>query len=304
MIRPFQITDIAGLLSFVGRSPANEARTRDRFANEEGDSPALLGLLKDCLIPAGREQVLVYTQSGQIQSLVCLRRLCGPSAWEVDRLFLLGRDEECCVDLLGRLGTAGWGVGMERLFLRVDSKNPLVGMAKQAGFSHYMTEALYRCDEAPGSGRADAGLAVRNRSSADEYGLFRLYSAALPVQVRCAEGMIFQEWRENRDRPAHRELVCEKDGEISSWLRFRFDDLAGQFEVTTRVQGEQLDQLVEFGLAFLKGKRPVYCVVPTFHMQLQRALEEHGFRLTAEFACLSRQLALRVPEPKMVPLQA
>src|SRR3972149_674434 len=121
----------------------------------------------------------------------------------------------------------------ERVFLRLDSSSPAVDMAKQAGFNHYLTELLYRLDEIHQSATPDPSRPVgmlRPKASADEHALFRLYSAAAPLQVRSAEGMTFQEGTDSRDKDAHRELVQENAGEISAWLRIRYSGASGQFE--------------------------------------------------------------------------
>ena len=89
-----------------------------------------------------------------------------------------------------------------------------------------------------------------------------------------------------------------------AWLRTSSDRLAGEFDVVSTLDTTELGQVIDQGLFFLRGRRPVYCVVPEFQVTLRRAVEERGFRQTAEYACLSKQLAVRVPEPRLVPLQA
>jgi hypothetical protein len=177
-------------------------------------------------------------------------------------------------------------------------------MAKQAGFNHYLTEYLYCLEEARQTEPAESRLALRPKSSADEHSLFRLYSAAAPHQVRCAEGMTLQEWSQIRDKDATSELVLEKGGEISAWVRIRLGRTAGRFEIVTDLGADELGQLVNHSLAVLKGRHPMYCLVPEFQQQLRRILEERGFYQVAAYSCLSKQLAVRVHEPQLVPLRA
>ena len=304
MIRSLHLTDIAVLLLFLGKSPVNEARMRDRLTSKEVELLAAAPLLRGCLISDDKQCSFICVHRGFIQALVSLRRCRGPSAWMVERLLLSPGHEGLCIDLLERIGFAGDKIKAERLFLRLDSSSPAVDMAKQAGFNQYLTEYLYCLEEASQTEPAESSLILRPKSSADEHGLFRLYSAAAPHQVRCAEGMTLQEWSQSRDSDATRELVLEKGGEISAWLRIRLGRTAGRFEIVTELGAEELGQLVNYSLIALKGRHPVYCLVPEFQEQLRRILEERGFSRVASYSCLSKQLAVRVHEPQLMPLRA
>jgi hypothetical protein len=304
MIRALHLTDIAVLLLFLGKSPVNEARMRDRLTSKEVELLAAGPLLRGCLISDDKRCSFVCVHRGFVQALVSLRRCRGPSAWMVERLLLSPGYEGLCVDLLGRLAFTGGKLKAERLFLRLDSSSPAVDMAKQAGFNHYLTEYLYCLEEARQTEPAESRLALRPKSSADEHSLFRLYSAAAPHQVRCAEGMTLQEWSQIRDKDATSELVLEKGGEISAWVRIRLGRTAGRFEIVTDLGADELGQLVNHSLAVLKGRHPMYCLVPEFQQQLRRILEERGFYQVAAYSCLSKQLAVRVHEPQLVPLRA
>ena len=304
MIRALHLTDIAVLLLFLGKSPVNEARMRDRLTSKEVELLAAGPLLRGCLISDDKRCSFVCVHRGFVQALVSLRRCRGPSAWMVERLLLSPGYEGLCVDLLGRLAFTGGKLKAERLFLRLDSSSPAVDMAKQAGFNHYLTEYLYCLEEARQTEPAESRLALRPKSSADEHSLFRLYSAAAPHQVRCAEGMTLQEWSQIRDKDATSELVLEKGGEISAWVRIRLGRTAGRFEIVTDLGADELGQLVNHSLAVLKGRHPMYCLVPEYQQQLRRILEERGFYQVAAYSCLSKQLAVRVHEPQLVPLRA
>jgi hypothetical protein len=304
MIRSLHLTDIAVLLLFLGKSPVNEAKVRDRLSSREFELLAAVPLLRSCLLSDDKQCSFICVHRGFIQALVSLKRCRGPGAWMVDRLLLSPGREELCRDLLERTGFADDKIKAERLFLRLDSSSPAVDMAKQSGFTHYLTEHLYYLEGAHQTEPLQSSLVLRPRSSADEHGLFRLYTAASPLQVRRAEGMTLQEWSQSRDKDATRELVLEKNGEISAWLRIRLGRTAGRFEIVTESGAEELGQMVNYSLAALKGRNPVYCLVSEFQQQLQHILEEQGFSRVASYACLSKQLAVRVPEPQLVPLRA
>jgi hypothetical protein len=180
----------------------------------------------------------------------------------------------------------------------------VVDTAKQAGFSHYLTEFLYHLGGQKQAEPPETSIVLRPKSSADEYRLFRLYTAAAPLQVRSVEGMTFEEWGQGRDRGAVRELVLEDGGEVTAWLRIRADGKARQFDIVAGPGSTDVSLLVDYCLAVLSGRSPVYCLVPEFQPQLRSILEEQDFHQVAEYFCLSKELVARVREPQLVPVSA
>jgi hypothetical protein len=304
MIRSLRLADVAALLLFLGKSPINVARVRDRLSDKGWELGSVFPLLKGCLVSGDKRCSLVSVHRGLIQGLVCLRSCRGPSAWEIERLLLAAGHEECCLGLLERLGSAADAVGAGRLFLRIESNSGTVDVARQAGFGQYLTEFLYRLGEEPRVEPPEPPVVLRPKLNADEYRLFRLYSATVPLRVRSVEGMTFEEWHQSRDRVAVRELVFENGGEITASLRIRPVGMAGQFDIVTDCGSTELGRLVDYCLSVLSGRNPVYCLVPEFQQQLRSVLEERGFRQVAEYSCLSKQLEVRVREPQLVPLSA
>ncbi|OGO00322.1 MAG: hypothetical protein A2Y59_03650 [Chloroflexi bacterium RBG_13_52_14] len=116
--------------------------------------------------------------------------------------------------------------------------------------------------------------------------------------------MTLQEWTHSREKDAHRELVQENAGEISAWLRIRYGGASGQFEIFAAPGLGDLGRLVDYALAVLKTRRPVYCLVPEYQQQLRRILEERSFYQAGAYSCLSKQLAVRVHESRLVPSRA
>jgi hypothetical protein len=300
MIRPLRLADVAALLLFLGKSPVNEARARGRLGDGGWDLSAAVPALKGCLVARDAHISYVCLQQGAIQGLACLQSCCGPHAWEVERLLLAPGQEECGLDLLERLGSADEEIG--RVFLRLPSDSGVVDAARQAGFSEYLTEILYRLDPerrvAGGSPRA-----MRPKTRTDVYMLFRLYSALVPLKVRTVEGMTFEEWCRNRDRGPAGEYVLGEGGEPTAWIRIRRDGRVGQFDMLADSQSSDVDMIVDHALSVLSRSRPVYCLVSEFQTH-QHILEERGFRRVAEFRCLSKDLLARVHEPQLMPLSA
>ncbi len=301
MIRPLRLADVAALLLFLGKSPVNEARARGRLGDKGWELAAAGPALKDCLVARDSHLSYVCARGGSIQGLTCLQSCCGPLSWEVERLLLAPGYEECGFDLLEQLGGATEEMG--RVFLRLSSGSAVIDAAKQAGFSEYLTEVLYRLD---GDRRVAKGspTAMRPKTGTDDYNLFRLYSSLVPLKVRSVGGMTFEEWRGNRDRGEVREYVLGDGDDLRAWMRIRRDGRAGQFDMLVDSGSSDIGLLVDHALAGLRRSRPIYCLVPEFQMHQQHTLEERGFRQVAEFRCLSKELMARVCEPQLVPMSA
>jgi hypothetical protein len=215
--------------------------------------------------------------------------------------------EDVCLDLLSYLSVVGGEVGVQKVFLRLPTASPLLEVAKQTGFSHYLSEILYRWEGKPVVGQhVSLPYPLRSKSRRDEMGLFQLYNAAVPDCVRRVEAMTLQEWRGSRERGRQKrrekEFVWEKEGSLVAWLRAFGKGRAGHFDLMIHPQEEDyLGTLVEVGLAHLRGMSPIFCLAPEFAVRLRRLLDDQGFREEGEYSILVKQLAARVRQPHFVP---
>ncbi|UCG83237.1 MAG: hypothetical protein JSW38_13940 [Dehalococcoidia bacterium] len=304
MIRSLRLADVPALLLFLGKSPVNEARARGRLNDGGRELVTLFPIIKGCLVSQDTEHSYICVRRAAILGLACLQSCRGRSAWELGRLYLAPGHQECSLDLLERLGATGDELGAGRIFLRLRADSALVDTARQAGFNQYLTEILYRLGDERRAELPSHSLAVRPKSIEDDYQVFRLYSSVVPLQVRTVEGMTFEEWSQSRDRGEIKELVMVDKGEVKAWLRIRHDGSAGQFDILTDLDSGDIGSLVDYSIAALRGRSPLYCLVSEFQQHYRHVLEERGFRQEAEFSCLSKQLVVRVREPQLVPLSA
>jgi hypothetical protein len=304
MIRSLRLADAALLLLFLGKSPVDEARTRSRLNDRGLELAALVPLIRSCLMAQDARHSYICIRGGFIQAMACLQSCRGHSAWEVERLLLIPGREECGLDLLEKLGSFRDEIEAGRLFLRLRSDSPVVDVARQAGFSQYLTELLYQLGDGSRAAPRESSLSLREKAGDDEYRLFRLYTATVPVQVRTVAGMTYDEWSQSRDRGTVKELILEEGGEVTGWLRLRNNGKTGQFDIIGDLGADEMTELVDYSLSALQGKNPVYCIVPEYQPQLQRMLEEAGLNQVAEFLCMSKELMERVREPQLVPLSA
>lgn len=298
MIRSLRFTDLPALIMFLAKRPRDEARPWRPRAGE--GVWGLFSLFRDLFSTGKGRHILVWVNQGRLRGLVSSGCRGGPRAWEVDLLQAPG-DLEMCLELLQRMGQAASQLGVEKLFLRLPTASPLTDLVKQAGFRQYVVESRYRLQGTLAWGMA-APQGLRPVLPSDEYSLFRLFTARVPAQVREAEGLTFEEWKEARER-CRRELVSYGEGGVLSWLRLIEGRRFGEFGALAG-RDEEADSLVRQAVGLLGGRRPVFCLARDFQTALRIALEESGFEQVAEFSCLVMQLAARIREPRLVPLQA
>jgi hypothetical protein len=140
--------------------------------------------------------------------------------------------------------------------------------------------------------------------ASDDYGLFRLYSAAIPDAVRYVEGLTLGEWQEARDS-FKTELVYERGDSLLAWVGLGVEEGWGYFDVRVHPSAEDsLEEIITSALALLRGKPAVLSLVPEFQLRLRRLLEGMGFEPVAAFCVLVKQLRVRVPEPEHAPMPA
>ncbi|MBE0415476.1 MAG: hypothetical protein IBX36_02920 [Dehalococcoidia bacterium] len=307
MIRSLYPTDLVSLLFFTRRALPNEAMARDRLGKRSLLFPQ--AFLEHWLPLRCRRRTWVSLERGRVLGIVSAMSCSGSTVWQID--YLQVNDEECCLALLDRVSTAATKRGAKKLFLRLPSTSPLIDGARRAGFSCYAKNYLYRYE---GEGVCKAAevpepYLFRPRSRGDEYGLFDLYNAAVPIPVRTAEGMTLREWQETRGWGSgleeHREFVLQRQDSLVGWLRVHAARGTGCFEIMFhQLDEDSLEWLVNYALMCLDGKSPICCVASAFQGQLLGLLERLDFEQVAEYSTLVKELALRVSEPFFAPARA
>lgn len=307
--RPLRPGDVLAYVAFRRAGPEDQGVVGEAAA---------LPVLRDFLPGVEpHRQVWVACESRRIVGLLAVAAGPGLDTWAVDRIVCLAGDaeEETRRSLLRNLCAAAAEEGIQKIFLRSAADSPLVESAALVGFTRYATEELYRLPAAPRAPSAPpAGL--RRRRGRDHHALFRLYCAAVPSAVREAEGMTLQEWRWAegwRLRRAlirvplaavrRRDYVLVQDDSVVAWLRVDHQ----RRRVTLLAHPDAavpLGALVRFALSKLSPGREASCAVRDYQGGLGPTLEFLGFRALASHALLVRTVAVRVREPKLVPVRA
>lgn len=268
----------------------------------------------------GRE-TWIHVEGGEITGLVTAKRREGTDVWDIDQLAYLPSPDapRACARLLGHLLSAASDEGVLKVFLRLDSNNPALDWARQVGFVQYSVETVYYLPEVPSPAHPPRLEWVRPRRPSDHQALFQLYCTAVPVRVRQAEGMTLQEWRWTDGwwldpmgislrlpligQASRHDFVVEDAPRLIAWLQV--DRRRRSLGLLSEARDDlDVDAMLRHGLRILGTGRHAYCAVREYQPNLAGALEEIGFVANGTDSLLTRALATRTPELKLVPVRA
>ncbi|MEE8347367.1 MAG: hypothetical protein V3S20_08475 [Dehalococcoidia bacterium] len=288
-------TDLVALMTHDGRVYPNEAKTWDRMGSSDGGPHPLGTALEQWFSFATGKHTWVSVRGATIRGLVSARRRAKRSAWEVD--CLINADDDCSVtqSLLERMIAGVAKQRAERVFLRLPTESAIVDIARGAGFFPYAYETLYRADEpAPAE---DPGLPLRPASKADAFGIYQLYSAVTPANVRAIEGATFREWQASLEHwgSTPNDLVLEEDGIITGWLRLLAGN-EGRFSILVHPERRDANAFLQSALARLRGSRSVLCLIPSHGDSLSRQLRRLAFNTVEDYVAMAKRLAKHTGE--------
>ena len=301
-LSPFQWFRIA----LKGRSLGpNYAPTLSGILSGRWYYPSTYELSRALAAPQRRAGAWASVRDGETIAAASAGRISGPRSWQITQLLLadgIGPDAETAqdavVELLEHISSQAARAGAERVFLRMDVDSPGQTAARRSGFFPIYREVLMELFRA-GSNSHDANESpLREVSRQDEYGLFRLYSAAVPPDVRRVTGMTFDQWRDSRARPAGRSREYALDGErgLRGWLRVgRVRGQAYMQAMAVPSERSAADELAAFGLARTADARGALALAPEYEAALLTTLRDNGFVVRRRFVVSARRLAVAVP---------
>ncbi len=306
VIRSIRPTDLVALVTFETRAFPNEARTRDRL-DREPTRPLPVGAILEHWISLDNRHTLVAAEGLAIHGLVSARHRAGRSMIEVDWLVLPSDvgSEDLSSDILHKLCESGISSSVRRIFLRLPKDSPLAGAVVRAGFVKYGSETLFRGVPQSSLTAASPEDEFRALENEDKHGLFRLYHAAVPQQVRAAEGMTFEEWDEVRDSVSGhiKEYVGCQDDRVWSWVRIIRRNGFGQFQFLLHPERpDMLQDVLSCALSKFEDQEVVWALIPEYQYGMGNVLrEDWGFEEVAEYNTFVRHLTVRVPQVQLVP---
>ena len=292
MIRPLRPSDATRYALLGGACRSNRAYTLDSLGREPHTPLSIVQVARlGLVLPGERACRWVCKCGGQIAAIAAARPRSGLQTWEIAHLLTALDAEAVCDGLLRKACEGVARVGGERVFIRFQTRDPLVGTARVCGFIPCAHELLYHGRQRPGYNRSFAFL--REKTPSDEYGLFQLYNASTPSETRLAAGLTFDQWRSSREqsRGRSREIVYERDGVVRGWLRTVQHAGVGKITVVMH-PGDEADvgDLIDYGLARLTGIGMVYCLVPKHQVLMQRLLLQRGYEVLTEYVTLVRSM--------------
>jgi len=289
-------TDLVALITHDGRVYPNEAKTWDRMGADASGPHPLGTALEQWLSFATGKHTWVSVRGATIRGLVSARRRAKRSAWEVDCLINADEDRSVAGSLLERMAADTGRQGAERVFLRVASDSSLVEIARGAGFFAYSHETLYRADDPfPVD---DPDLPLRPTTKTDAFGIYQLYNAVTPANVRAIEGQTFREWQAAREPwgGSPSDMVLEEDGIIAGWLR-TLRAGAGRFALLLHPERPDPEAFLRTAVTRLKGSQPLLCLTPGYGYPPSGQLLRLGFVAVGEYTIMAKRLARRAEEP-------
>ena len=288
VIRPLHPLDITRHRLFGGAGMSNRARTLDSLSREKHRRMSMLAATRLGLAPQAKGVCsLTMTDGGQIVGIAAARRRSGPRSWEVSQLLLAPDQDAGGLDLIKALGQSVADRGGERVFIKLQTDDPLVGMGTSRGLVPCAHELLFR-----GVRRSLAGTrstTIRKKRPSDDHDLFRLYNASTPSQSRFLIGVTFDQWLSSleQSRGRAREHVFEEGSQVRGWVRTVRRSGAGTLQIMVHPDSDaSLSALMDFGLTEVAGAKKVFCLVQEHEVLMQRLLVQRSFEVVGEYATL------------------
>ena len=237
----------------------------------------------------GSNRVTVGDWDGiKLTSLASARARGGNRSWEVDRLHL--SDSGQAFELLEQAVYSIGCRGAERVFLRVPYDSELMDSAIRVGFFPYFNEVHL-------AGTKDAinfdanQFSVEQRTTADLHGLFRLYSATTPQQIRQGIGMTIDQWRDSQEpAQAHRnESILKRDGEIVGW---GICDPFGNAKAGQIVSHPNHPELTQYLIDI--SQQTLNWLVPCYQKTLLGLLKQQGLQELGRYTMLIKTVSVPV----------
>lgn len=282
----------------------------------EAREPGFLDLLRHSMLPIPHRRLLGVSSSAQagsdrVNGFVDARGRAGGLVWDVE--YLRADQAGTGVQLMRWVNEQALAARARRLFIETESDGVGAEVARLAGFERYSEGAMWRLD--PGFSReAGDSLPARPRLRADEAGLFQLYNATVPANVRVAEAMTNEEWAALYRGPKlwapkligdRQDYVWELGSRVVGWMRVSYGARCQFLELLIHPMYESYgDRMVGNALVQMSSKVPVLADVREYQGAAIAALQHAGFRSGATYAVWVRQLAERVAEPSRSAIRA
>lgn len=261
--------------------------------------------------PIGAETIILYPPTGQGRALGMIQMCYRNGRPDVDLTFIApaldakGDAVSIWYRLLSEASQHVGNRGGQRLFTQLTETNGTEDVLRQAGFTVYAHEDIYRLAERPRN--LTRTHLLRHQRSRDAWGLLRLYTQITPRPVQIAEGMLSADglgskigdwWEQARGSGyvlrVNQEIVGAvriMRGSAAFWLRFWLHPNARDYGETF-LRGA-------LSLLWAAPRRPIYCSVRDYESGLRAPLEDIGFRYLQTRSLLVKHTTARIKEPSL-----
>jgi hypothetical protein len=192
--------------------------------------------------------------------------------------------------------------GGQRLFAQVPSGNGIEEVFRQAGFSSYAREDIYRLTEWPKN--LVKGSSLRHQRARDGWTLLRLYAQFTPRPVQIAEGMLSPEGQGGKmgdwwDQSSGSGYILEAENELVGAVRVRRGSAAYWLRFWLHPQAQEQSETLVCGalsLLWAAPHRPIYCSVRDYEGGLRNDLQAAGFEYLLTRSLLVKHTTMRAKE--------
>lgn len=303
MIRESLPFDVVRYGVLGGPAPGNRASPLASVGFPVGDAMSKREVVGAAISIRRKGSCSVTRSLGRyVPMIVIARPRSSRWCWDVTHLLSDSPDGASCADVLDVLLEEVSRRGGERIFVRLWVDDPLAEIAASRGFMKYGEETLL----AGPVGALDSGMpfGVGPMRGVDQHGLFRLYNASMPVRVRMALGMTFDQWRAAREGGGwrSREYVHRTDEAVRAWVHVT---RRGRSAVVTCMSHPGYDErvlaLMRHGVSRAWGANVVLCLVRDSQVRLQSLMRGRGFREVGRYATMMRSITIPMKIAKSVP---
>ena len=341
MMRTLRISDAARcILMNVSKGP-NLVCPKESICS--GEAPRNPSLWKDALLPRRNRISLVSWQGSCLSGLGSARTRNGRRVWEVDHLYVPdGTDgassnrrqpwDSAFLDLLEALVREVGTRSGERVVIRLPTNSPVVFQARRSGFFSCHEESLIEGTVSPQPViphsispqpviPAKAGIyggAAETHSlndtavppglsdclPADDHGLFQLFCASTPHEVRERLGLTFNQWQDAREPSTEnqREWVLRRNDRVMGWLCIKPSQGVLDCQVMTHPDYPcSLPLLLDWALS--QGGVQQW-LVPGYQALVKDCLLRYGLRETSRYTLLVKRIAAPVRKHVMAAVEA
>jgi ribosomal protein S18 acetylase RimI-like enzyme len=323
-IRPAQLKDL-GAIEALFRDQDHESSRRASSSFRQFASRRLWYLLNHTFasvlpLTSAADHVFVGEDPRRpgIQGFVQAETAAGGTAWQILNLSIVPELDRfrAGTALLDHLCNQGLQRGVTRFLVRVSVGDPVLDLFRARGFRAIATEHALLAESV--NRRPVGELAGwRPMRKEDLLSLWLLYRAVTPREVADVLASSFKQWRDTFQhgwwtgtvaRPTRRRQFVVDRVEVVGWLGVTPGGGGRPTILGLMARSEPRDllpSLVQHGLAYLAEHHPgpVWCSLRHNDQEAIALLQKEGFEVIASQVLMVKELTLKVPARRKVPVR-